>query len=164
MARIDRLEAQIERQQKRDKAARLLAARAMLKRRQPHGLDVATRGHKRVAQVIVDLWFGSLVGVKGGILGTCNHSGLLPPALLQLVLCTTIAGTFCRARLNEPLSCRVMLHAYLLRSSVMRCTTRTGESRAISMYRVSKVVPSQHSSVHDTPCLPCVSASRSSHS
>ena len=53
MARIDRLEAQIERQQKRDKAARVLAARTMLKRRQgqPHGMDGATRGHRRVAQV-----------------------------------------------------------------------------------------------------------------
>lgn len=53
VARIDRLEAQIERQQKRDKAARLLAARSMLKRRQPHGLDGVTRSHKRIAQVAV---------------------------------------------------------------------------------------------------------------
>eukprot|EP00752_Nemacystus_decipiens_P009147 g8170.t1 len=49
--RIDRLEAQIERQQRKDKAARLLAARTMLKRRQPHGLDGASRGYKRVAQM-----------------------------------------------------------------------------------------------------------------
>lgn len=53
VARIDRLEAQIERQQKRDKAARLLAARAMLKRRQPHGMDGVSRGQKRIAQVMV---------------------------------------------------------------------------------------------------------------
>lgn len=53
VARIDRLEAQIERQQKRDKAARVLAARAILKRRQPHGLDGLTRCHRRVAQVMV---------------------------------------------------------------------------------------------------------------
>eukprot|EP00903_Cladosiphon_okamuranus_P013547 g12619.t1 len=51
VARIDRLEAQIERQQKRDKTARLLAARSMLKRRQPHGLDGVARGQKRVAQM-----------------------------------------------------------------------------------------------------------------
>lgn len=42
----------MERQQKRDKAARLQAARAMLKKRQPHGLDGVSRGYRRVAQVI----------------------------------------------------------------------------------------------------------------
>lgn len=51
MARINRLEAQIERQQKRDKAARLLAARSMLKRRAPLGSDGMTRGNYRVSQV-----------------------------------------------------------------------------------------------------------------
>ncbi|CAM9784215.1 unnamed protein product [Scytosiphon promiscuus] len=51
MARINRLEAQIERQQKRDKAARLLAARSMLKRRAPVGADGLTRGNHRVSQM-----------------------------------------------------------------------------------------------------------------
>lgn len=49
MARIDRLEAQIDRQQKRDKAARLSAARAMLNKRLPIG--GATRGRRRATQV-----------------------------------------------------------------------------------------------------------------
>lgn len=49
MARIDRLETQIDRQQKRDKAARVLAARAMLNKRLPVG--GVTRGKRRVVQV-----------------------------------------------------------------------------------------------------------------
>lgn len=46
MARLDRLEMRLEKQQKRDKAHRVLAARAMLKHR-PEG----PRGGKRLDQV-----------------------------------------------------------------------------------------------------------------
>ncbi|CBN76961.1 expressed unknown protein [Ectocarpus siliculosus] len=46
VARIDRLEAQMERQQTRDKKARVQAARSMLKRR-----SGVTRGHRKVTQM-----------------------------------------------------------------------------------------------------------------
>lgn len=50
MARIDRLEVMIDRQQNGDRVHKALAAKAMLKRRPPPGLDGAPRG-KRLAQV-----------------------------------------------------------------------------------------------------------------
>ncbi|CAM9976483.1 unnamed protein product [Ectocarpus fasciculatus] len=52
VARIDRLEAQMERQQTRDKKARVQAARSMLKRR-----SGVTRGHRKATQVCVCLLY-----------------------------------------------------------------------------------------------------------
>lgn len=70
MVRIDRLEAQIDRQQKRDRAARLLAARAMLNKRVP--LGGVTRGRRRVTQVCVGVCVGGWVAWwLGGWLGAC---------------------------------------------------------------------------------------------
>eukprot|EP00904_Undaria_pinnatifida_P007390 jgi/Undpi1/3781/HiC_scaffold_16.g07150.m1 len=75
VARIDRLETMIEKQRKRDKAQRVLAARSMLRRRSIPGSDGASRGCKKLAQ------FDSAEDLRGSTVPSAKRLAIIRSAL-----------------------------------------------------------------------------------